>query len=124
MELCTRCKKRPAGMFITKLENGKSTTEGLCLRCARELGLPQVDNALKQMGISEEELDQMEEMLDSAEDTTDAEDTDDSAEEKPEESNAPALDIGKFMRMFPFIPQQKKKPEAKAEEAKPETKAE
>ncbi len=115
MELCTRCKKRPAVMFITKLENGKSTTEGLCLRCARELGLPQVDNALKQMGISEEELDQMEEMLDSAEDTTDAEDTDDSAEEKPEESNAPALDIGKFMRMFPFIPQQKKKPEAKAD---------
>ena len=39
MQLCARCKKRPAMVFITRLENDKSINEGICLVCAKELGI-------------------------------------------------------------------------------------
>ncbi|MBQ7871608.1 MAG: ATP-dependent Clp protease ATP-binding subunit, partial [Oscillospiraceae bacterium] len=55
-QLCSRCKKNVAVIFITKLENGKSTNEGLCLKCAREMGIKQVDELVNRMGISEEDL--------------------------------------------------------------------
>ena len=51
--LCSRCGKNVAVVFITKIENGKSTNEGLCLKCAKELGIKQVDDMVKQMGISD-----------------------------------------------------------------------
>ena len=54
--LCSRCKKNPAMVFISKLEGDKTTNEGLCLQCARKIGLPQVDEMMKRMGISEEDL--------------------------------------------------------------------
>ena len=41
--ICSRCKKRVAVVFITKLDNGETHNEGLCLKCAKELGMPQVD---------------------------------------------------------------------------------
>ena len=56
-KLCTKCKKNIAVVFITKLENGVSMNEGYCLKCARSLGIPQIDQAVKQMGFSEEDLD-------------------------------------------------------------------
>ena len=56
-KLCTKCKKNIAVVFITKIENGNTLNEGYCLRCARSLGIPQIDAAVKQMGISEEDLD-------------------------------------------------------------------
>jgi len=43
-------------VFITKIENGKTLNEGYCLLCARNLGIPQIDDAVKQLGISEEDL--------------------------------------------------------------------
>ena len=55
--LCSRCKKNVAVVFISKMEGDKTTNEGLCLKCAKELGLPQVDDMMKRMGISDEELD-------------------------------------------------------------------
>ncbi len=56
-KMCTKCKKNIAVVFITKIENGVTMNEGYCLRCARSLGIPQIDAAVKQMGISEEDLD-------------------------------------------------------------------
>ena len=56
-KMCTKCKKNIAVVFITKVENGVTMNEGYCLRCARGLGIPQIDTAVKQMGISEEDLD-------------------------------------------------------------------
>ena len=56
-KLCTKCKKNIAVVFITKVENGVSTNEGFCLKCARSLGIPQIDAAVRQMGFSEEDLD-------------------------------------------------------------------
>ena len=56
-KMCTKCKKNVAVVFITKMENGVTMNEGYCLKCARSLGIPQIDQAVKQMGISEEDLD-------------------------------------------------------------------
>ena len=56
-KMCTKCKKNIAVVFITKMENGVTMNEGYCLKCARSLGIPQIDQAVKQMGISEEDLD-------------------------------------------------------------------
>ncbi len=56
-KLCTKCKKNIAVVFITKIENGVTMNEGYCIKCARSLGIPQIDQAVKQMGFSEEDLD-------------------------------------------------------------------
>ena len=56
-KMCSKCKKNVAVVFITKMENGNTLNEGYCLKCARSLGIPQIDQAVKQMGISEEDLD-------------------------------------------------------------------
>ena len=58
-KLCTKCKKNIAVVFITKVENGVATNEGFCLKCARSLGIPQIDAAVKQMGFSEEDLENL-----------------------------------------------------------------
>ena len=58
-KLCTKCKKNFAVVFITKVENGVTMNEGYCLKCARSLGIPQIDAAVKQMGFSEEDLDNL-----------------------------------------------------------------
>ena len=57
--LCSRCKKNVAVIFITKVENGKSTNEGLCLKCAKELGIKQVDEIVERMGITDEDLESL-----------------------------------------------------------------
>ena len=56
-KLCAKCKKNIAVVFITKMENGATLNEGYCLKCARSLGIPQIDQAVQQMGFSEEDLD-------------------------------------------------------------------
>ncbi len=56
-KMCSKCKKNIAVVFITKIENGVTMNEGYCLKCARSLGIPQIDQAVKQMGISEDDLD-------------------------------------------------------------------
>ena len=56
-QLCSRCKKNIAVVFITRQENGKNVNEGLCLKCAKNLGLPQVDEMMRRMGITDEDLD-------------------------------------------------------------------
>ena len=55
--LCSKCKKNVAVIFITKVENGQSTNEGLCLKCAKSLGIKQVDEIVERMGLSEDDLD-------------------------------------------------------------------
>lgn len=62
--LCTRCKKRQAVVFVTGMF-GDSRTEnaGLCMTCARELGIPQVDAIMKQMGLDDDGIEEMENRL-------------------------------------------------------------
>ena len=65
--LCSRCGKNPAVVFITKLENNQTTNEGLCLLCAKELGIAPFNDMMKQLGIKDEDLeglnDQMSDFL-------------------------------------------------------------
>jgi ATP-dependent Clp protease ATP-binding subunit ClpA len=55
--ICSRCNKNVAVVFITKIEDGKTVNEGLCLKCAKELGIKPVQDMMDNMGISDEELD-------------------------------------------------------------------
>lgn len=56
MMMCTRCKKRPAVVFITAMQGEEKKNEGLCLICAKELGIPQVSEYMTQMGITDEDI--------------------------------------------------------------------
>ena len=61
--LCSRCKKRLAVIYMTRLENGQTVSEGLCLKCAKELGLKPVDDLMNKMGLSEEDLDKVSDQM-------------------------------------------------------------
>ena len=61
--ICSKCKKRPAVLFVQRMENGKAVNEGLCWVCAKEAGLPQISQIMNQMGISEEEMEAMSQQL-------------------------------------------------------------
>ena len=95
--LCSRCKKNVAVVFISKMEGDKTTNEGLCLKCAKELGLPQVDDMMKRMGISDEDLDtlnnEMMQAFNGVENIEDLPGGDDSGEEEEEGKTA----------TFPFL---------------------
>ena len=75
-KMCTKCKKNVAVVFITKVENGVTLNEGYCLRCARSLGIPQINEAVKQMGISEDDLDLLSDEMSSMFGQRDTEDCD------------------------------------------------
>ncbi len=64
--MCTRCKKRVAVVFISKIEKGETVNEGLCLKCAKEIGLPQVGEMMRRMGITDEDLDMINDEMMSA----------------------------------------------------------
>jgi len=49
--MCTRCKKRIAVVFMTRMEGGETVNEGLCLQCAKELGIKPVNDLVEKMGI-------------------------------------------------------------------------
>ena len=79
-KMCTKCKKNIAVVFITKVEGGVTMNEGYCLKCARSLGIPQIDAAVKQMGFSDDDLevlsDEMSSMFAQNAGDEDEEDTD------------------------------------------------
>ena len=57
--MCSRCHKHVAVVFITKLEGGQSKNEGLCLKCAKELGIKPIDDMIQKMGITDEDLENL-----------------------------------------------------------------
>ena len=65
MLMCSKCGKRPAVVFISQMgahdhnEGGNGLGKGLCIVCAKEAGIPQVDEYIKRMGISDEDLEEM-----------------------------------------------------------------
>ena len=107
MQMCSRCHKRMAVLFITKIENNETKNEGLCLKCAKELGIPQVDTVLSGMGITDEDFEAMENDLQSLmvmgdEDGEDDSEEDEASENEPGESRTPSLDFAKLFNNFPF----------------------
>ncbi len=102
MVKCAKCKKRYAVVFVTKLEDGEKKTEGLCLQCAREMGVPVDDimgDQLKKFGISADQLDELEKnMAELAESNDLLEDlADDENPALPEDGGAPSINIQKII---------------------------
>ena len=67
--ICCKCKQRPAVIFVTKMEGEKTTNEGYCIKCAMEMNIGPIKQMMDNMGITEEQLDdmteQMEQMMES-----------------------------------------------------------
>lgn len=61
--LCSRCKKRMAVIFMSRIENGETINEGLCLQCAKELGIPQVKDLIDKMGITDDDIESMNDQM-------------------------------------------------------------
>ncbi len=102
MVMCARCHKRLAVVFITKMENGQRTSEGLCMRCAREVGLPvnnMLDGLAGQMGISPDQIESMEDTMNEMMSAP-------SESDGIEDGGAPAIDLpGLFGEgAFPAVP--------------------
>ena len=114
MVMCSKCHKRVAVVFVTKIENGNKLSEGLCIRCAKEMGVPvdnMLGNVMNQFGISADELESMEDGLNSMMVAP-------SENDDMEDGGAPAIDIPKLfgnadLPANPQMPSQKgKKKEA------------
>ncbi len=60
---CSRCKKRVAVVFLNRMENGEMMNEGLCIKCAKELGIKPIDDIVKRMGISDDDIDMVNDQL-------------------------------------------------------------
>ena len=120
MVLCSQCQKRMAVVFVTKIEKGEKLTKGLCLKCAKEMGVPIdniVGNMMNQMGITPDQMENMEEELSTmleagAEDAPTA----DGAEEKAD-GGAPAIDLNKLFRNAGLFLQQDASAEPNAPDA-------
>ncbi len=63
MRLCSRCKKNPAVIFISKIEGDKTTQEGLCIKCAMELNIGPIKDVLNKMGVTEDDIDSLNEQF-------------------------------------------------------------
>ncbi len=61
--VCSRCKKRPAVIFISKIVDGKTVPEGLCINCAMEMNIGPIKQMMEQMGITEEDVDSISEQF-------------------------------------------------------------
>ena len=99
MQLCSKCHKRVAVVFVSKFVDGKVDNEGYCLKCARELGISQVDAVMKQYGITEEDLEKMEPEIEDASELPDTVPD----EEGSDDGKAPPINFMKlFSGMLPF----------------------
>ncbi len=100
-------------VFITRLENGKSVNEGLCLVCAKELGIKPVDDILKKMGISDDDIENISNEVTDLIAPGDGQEPDSDAtpSEPQDDGGAPAIDFQKLFGTLPPFPfRQQKKP--------------
>ena len=115
-KMCSKCKKNIAVVFITKVENGVTMNEGYCLKCARSLGIPQIDQAVKQMGISDEDLDMLSDEMSSMFGQKDDSDSSDDDEIDSQPATFPLLN-----QLFGNTPAPQPRPSRK-EEGEPKEK--
>ena len=124
-KMCTKCKKNIAVLFITRIENGVSMNEGYCLKCAKSLGIPQIDEAVKQMGISEDDLDMLSDEMGNFFGQMDDADKHDDDEVDSQTATFPLLNqlFGGAANNLPSRPAPKKEKEEKGEGEHPRKKA-
>lgn len=98
--MCIKCKERPAVLFVNKTDTAtnKQTTEGYCLKCAQELNIGPVDNILKQMGITPEQLDEINDGMNDFMNSLGGYDPESDEEFDPE--NSPLAMMNGFSNMF------------------------
>ena len=97
MVMCSKCHKRVAVVFVTKLENGNKVNEGLCIQCAKAVGIPvdnMLGNVMNQFGISPEQLESMENELGEYAEQMNSELP--SSNDEFEDGGAPAIDLPKL----------------------------
>ena len=117
IQVCARCKKRPASVYITRLDGGNSINEGLCFQCAAELGIkpPPVVDMLKKMGIDEDAIQGMNDEINGLMENAMVESDDDT-----ENGKVPTLNLGELFGMPMKQPEkgqgQKKRPDGKNED--------
>ena len=111
MEMCARCKKRPATVYIMKLENGTQKQEGLCLQCAKELGIKPVSDFMQKMGITEEELENMEKIISEGLPMVQGDDNDG-------DEDSPTIDFSKLLRKSGLMGADEEKSDAPKEKGK------
>ena len=120
LPMCVKCKKRPAAVFITRTENGRTVNEGLCFVCAHELGVKPLDNMLRQMGMSEETIESMSGELEEAM----SEATENMPDIPQDDGGAPAIDLAKLFSGMGFPSpkenQNNKKDKGAKKQGKPE----
>ena len=120
-KMCTKCRKNIAVVFITRMENGATMNEGYCLKCARSLGIPQIDQAVKQMGISEDDLDLLSDEMSNMFGQRDSSDDADDDEIDSQTATFPLLNQlfgGSSNNMPAQPPRQPKREEPQEEEGK------
>ena len=107
MPLCSRCHKNVAVVFISKMEEGSTSNEGYCLKCAKELGLKPIDGLMRQMGITEDDLDQitdemtnMHSLMNTENDDAEDEEIDPDEDDADDQDNS--FDFG-GTHTFPFL---------------------
>ncbi len=97
MVMCSKCRKRVAVVFVTKLENGNKVSEGLCIQCAKEVGIPvdnMLGNVMNQFGMSAEQIENMENEI--GEFMEQMGENLPSANDEHEDGGAPAIDLPKL----------------------------
>jgi len=120
MELCSRCKKRVAVIFISKLDGDKSVNEGICIKCAKELGIKPVNDIINNMGLTDADLDRMDmEMEGLMNVDTDSDDDDDGDESI---TQTPPIDFKKLFGGFGIPMQMNQNPAKNADQGKENTK--
>ena len=100
LQICARCKKRPAVVFITRIDNGNTVNEGICLSCASELGIKPVNDMLRKMGIDEEAVQNMSAEIDGLLENMETGLVESDSDES-ENSKVPTLNLGELFGM-PF----------------------
>ena len=97
-QICARCKKLPAMVFITRLENEKTVNEGLCLKCASELGIKPVNDMLSKMGIDEDAIRDMSHEINDLVESMDMTSITESSQD-PDNPKVPTLNLGEIFGM-------------------------
>ncbi len=93
--MCSRCHKRLAVVFVTRMEKGETINEGFCLPCAKELGIKPINDMLSNMGIGDQDVEKL---------TNDVEDMMNAMvpSDDEEDGGAPAIDIPRIFSQGPF----------------------
>lgn len=109
MIMCSRCHKRMAVVFLTKIEDGESKQEGLCIKCAKELGIKPINDILEQSGIDEETAEKLGSEMEGLLDNPEMKALIDSASDGSNEGRVPIIDFKKIMNEGLFAGKKDKK---------------